>query len=76
MTPFSWLSLARWIGIIAAFAFLYWMIFDQGADSVRNAIERQNNEAARNADDRRLNYDQCIDAGRVWDFGAGQCRRP
>lgn len=50
-------------------------IYRAGGEGVSNSIERQNNEAARRADESALDYDACRDAGRVWDFGAGKCGR-
>ncbi len=51
-------------------------IYKSGADSVRTSIERQNNAAGKQADDRALDYDACRDAGRMWNFGAGRCGGP
>jgi len=50
-------------------------IYRAGGEGVSNSIERQNNEAARRADESALDYDTCRDAGRVWDFGSGKCGR-
>lgn len=63
------------IGAVAAGAliWLYAEIRSQGADSVRNAIERQNNAAGSTADDARGSYDLCPDG--MWDFAAGRCVR-
>jgi len=64
------------IAAVGAIVFVLHKIRESGADSVRAAIERQNNEAGKAADDAVLDYDACRDAGRVWDFGAGRCQRP
>ncbi|MBW9090822.1 hypothetical protein JNB91_23710 [Rhizobium wenxiniae] len=50
-------------------------IYRAGGQGVSNSIERQNNEAARRADESALDYDACRDAGRVWDFRTGKCGR-
>lgn len=70
-------SLYLKLGIMAvvavmAIAFVR-IIYKNGADSVRTSIERQNNAAGKQADDRALDYDACRDAGRLWNFGAGRC---
>lgn len=49
------------------------LIRKDGADSVRSAVERQNNAAGSTADDARGSYDRCPDG--LWDFGAGRCGR-
>ena len=51
-------------------------LYRSGGNGVRNAIERQNNEAATRADEGALDYDACRDAGRVSNFGAGKCAGP
>lgn len=50
-----------------------WTLVDYGSDRTRNAVERQNNEAARSADDDRLSFDDCPDG--MWSFEAGECER-
>lgn len=49
---------------------------EDGADSVRRATEKQNNEAADNADKGSLDYDACRDAGRMFDFRTRRCGGP
>ena len=71
----SWSKILMGAAIAGALIWLYAEIRNQGATSVRNSIERQNNDAARKADDAVLDYDGCRDAGRMWDFGAGRCGR-
>ncbi|MGG7581047.1 hypothetical protein [Rhizobium sp. Nf11,1] len=75
---FSGLTLKIIAGAIAfgAVLFIIHKIRESGADSVRTAIERQNNDAGKAADEGVLDYDACRDAGRVWDFGAGRCVGP
>lgn len=69
----DWLKIGLIAAGAAALIWLYVGIRDQGADAVRNAVERQNNAAGSTADDARSAYDRCLDSGGVWDFGAGRC---
>lgn len=71
----SWFSVAKWVALGVAILFVIQMIRNDGAQSVKNKIERQNNEAAQKSDTARLGYDDCLDAGRVWNFSAGECQR-
>lgn len=59
--------------VVAAISWTVLQIREDGARSVTQAIERQNNEAGARADDGRSDFDMCPD--RLWDFGAGRCRR-
>lgn len=68
-----WTKITLAILIAAALAWLYVEIRKDGAESVRSAIERQNNEAGTSADDSRSSYDRCLDTGGLWNFGAGRC---
>ena len=70
-----WWQVAKWVAIGVAVIFVIQMIRNDGAQSLQNSIERQNNEAAQDADIARLGYDACLDADGVWDFGSGKCRR-
>jgi len=72
----NWLSVAKWVGIGVAILLVIKVIRDDGAESVKNSIERQNNEAAQKSDTARLDYDGCLDAGRVWAFESGECAGP
>ena len=63
------------IGALAALIYVVWSLVDLGGDRERNRVERQNNEAANEADTHRLDYDACVDGGFVWDFAAGECER-
>jgi uncharacterized membrane protein YjfL (UPF0719 family) len=71
----NWRPVAKWVAIGLAIILVVKMIRDDGAQSVTNTIERQNNAAAQKSDTDRLGYDACVDAGGLWDFGAGKCRR-
>ncbi|OCO98934.1 hypothetical protein BC374_25865 [Ensifer sp. LC13] len=59
--------------LIAGLAWLVHEIRADGARSITNAIERQNNDAESRAREKRLDYDSCLDVGRLWDFASGQC---
>lgn len=58
--------------ILAALSWAVIEIRQDGAQSVRNTIERQNNEAGGNADDARSEFDRCPDG--MWDYGGSRCR--
>lgn len=65
------------LGGVLVLAAITWTVLElraDGARSVTNAIERQNNAAAHSAGDARSDYDTCPDG--LWDFGASKCRRP
>jgi hypothetical protein len=62
--------------VLAALCWVVLQIREDGAQAVRNSIERQNNEAANSADAKRLDYDACSASGGLWNFGAGKCQRP
>ncbi len=71
-----------WPRIIAgglALVGIIWLVAEireDGARSVITKIERQNNEAASRAHSKRIDYDSCLDAGGLWNFGAGECDGP
>ncbi|WP_244563632.1 hypothetical protein [Ensifer aridi] len=62
--------------LVAAIAWAVLQIREDGAESVKTAIERQNNEAASRAHSKRNDYDSCLAASWLWNFGAGECDRP
>lgn len=67
--------------VIAALvaAAVIWLVVEirkDGAQSAISKIERQNNEAANRAHSKRIDYDSCLAAGKLWDFGAGECDGP
>ncbi|WP_234846033.1 hypothetical protein [Sinorhizobium meliloti] len=66
------------LGGVLVLAAITWVIVEirDGARPERTAIERQNNEAANRAHSRRNDYDSCLAAGGLWNFGAGKCDRP
>lgn len=59
--------------VVAGVAWAVHEIRKDGARTYANTIERQNNDAQSRAHEKRLDYDACLDAGRLWDFLAGQC---
>lgn len=71
-----WPKIILGVAIAGALIWLFTDIRDQGAESVRNSIERRNNGAGNAADDARGNYDRCLDDGGLWNFGAGRCDGP
>ncbi|WP_430246080.1 hypothetical protein [Neorhizobium sp. DAR64861/K0K2] len=52
-----------------------WLYKAGGADTL-NSIERQNSEAGTASDRARSRFDECFDAGGVFDSSSGKCRRP
>ena len=65
------------LGGVLVLAAITWAVLEiraDGAQSVTNAFERQNNAAAHSAGDARSDYDTCPDG--LWDYGASKCRRP
>jgi hypothetical protein len=58
--------------IIGAATWLY----TAGGSGTLNSIERQNNEAGNASDRARSSFDECFDAGGVFDSSSGKCRRP
>jgi hypothetical protein len=58
--------------IIGAATWLY----NAGGAGTLNSIERQNNEAGNASDRARSSFDECFDAGGVFDSSSGKCRRP
>ncbi len=70
-----WHLLLAGILAIAGVTWLVHEIREDGARSLANAIERQNNDAENSAHEKRLEYDSCLDAGGLWDFSTGQCSR-
>lgn len=59
--------------LLAGITWLVQEIREDGARSIANTIERQNNDAQSRAREKRLDYDSCLDAGRLWDFTSSQC---
>ncbi|WP_245269646.1 hypothetical protein M728_000395 [Ensifer sp. WSM1721] len=72
----DWPKILGGVLVLAAIAWAVLEIREDGAQSIKNAVERQNNEAANRADTKRLDYDSCLAAGGLWNFGAGKCDGP
>jgi hypothetical protein len=78
-----WALIPKWMkyslaALVAAFLLLaagYMAGKRDGRSNVEAKIERQNNEATDKALSAVLDYDKCIDAGRVWTFRTGKCER-
>lgn len=70
----AWLKIFSGGIVLAAVTWAVLEIRADGARSVLQAIERQNNDAAIRAQEKRLAYDSCLDAGRMWDFRTAKCR--
>ncbi len=70
----AWPKILGGVLVLAAITWIVLEIREDGARSITNALERQNNAAAHSAGDARSDYDTCPDG--LWNFGAGKCRRP
>ncbi|MBZ9919092.1 hypothetical protein LB517_10835 [Mesorhizobium sp. BR1-1-12] len=51
----------------------YALIKHWGADELRAKIEKENTDAIHKGIDARMSFDECIDAGGVYDFGRQRC---
>lgn len=69
------LRFAPWVAIITAIGLLLYMVRENGKTTALQNIERQNNEAATDANKAALDFDACIDAGGLWNYGSGKCVR-
>lgn len=72
-------STVRIIGIfliIGALMLAITSIYRAGSQGALNSIERQNNEAGNASDRARSSFDECFDAGGVFDSSTSKCRRP
>jgi hypothetical protein len=70
----NWGSLLIVAGIIAVVSAIYLKGRSDGAENATTNIERQNNDAASDADGDRARFDAC--PGGMWDFAARKCRGP
>ncbi|MDG4900565.1 MULTISPECIES: hypothetical protein [unclassified Mesorhizobium] len=63
------------IALLASGAALtvYEVIKRRGADEVRAQIEKENQHALQKGIDARMSFDDCIDAGGVYDFRRQRC---
>lgn len=52
---------------------VYEFIKHQGADELRAKIEKGNQDAIHKGIDARMSFDECIDAGGVYDFKRQRC---
>lgn len=59
----------------ASFA-IYELIKHKGADELRTKIEKENQHAIQKGIDARMSFDDCIDAGGVYDFRRQRCSSP
>ncbi|OBQ91430.1 hypothetical protein [Mesorhizobium sp. AA23] len=67
----AWAAIAA---IVSGAAFTaYEVIKHRGADEVRVRIEKENQDAIAKGIDARMSFDDCIDAGGVYDFRHQRC---
>lgn len=63
--------------IVSGAAFtVYEVIKHKGADELRARIEKENQHAIQKGIDARMSFDDCIDAGGVYDFRRQWCASP
>jgi hypothetical protein len=55
---------------------VYELIKHKGADELRTKIEKENQDAIHKGIDARMSFDDCIDAGGVYDFRRQRCASP
>lgn len=67
------------IGAVLLSGALWWAIDaigDRREQKVIDQIEEENDEVINDADIAQLGFDECINAGGVWDFASAECGRP
>ncbi|BCM19273.1 hypothetical protein [Mesorhizobium sp. J8] len=73
-------GIIAWAAIVAiasgAALGAYQLIKHKGADELRARIEKENQHAIEKGVDARLSFDDCIDAGGVYDFRRQRCASP
>ena len=55
---------------------VYELIKHKGADELRARIEKENQHAVQKGIDARMSFDDCLDAGGVYDFRRQRCASP
>lgn len=55
---------------------VYEVIKHRGAEEVRAKIEKENQDAIHKGIDARMSFDDCMDAGGVFDFRRQRCASP
>lgn len=48
---------------------------DDAANDAREAVRRNNDKLGQAAEGGAIDYDDCMRAGRMWDFGRSRCGR-
>lgn len=71
-----WIKLALAGAALAALAAIANWIWRDGGESVRTAVDRQNNASGDQSDNARSGYDLCVDGGGVWNYRTGKCSGP
>ncbi|MDG4877669.1 hypothetical protein P9273_21435 [Mesorhizobium sp. WSM4935] len=70
----AWAAIAA---LVSGAAFtVYGIIKHRGAEELRAKIEKENQDAIQKGIDARLSFDDCIDAGGVYDFRRQRCASP
>ena len=63
------------LAAVLAVAGAAYLLYDAGRQDVTDEIERSNIEAGEAANDAAMSWRRCRDAGGVFDFASGECRR-
>ncbi|RUV44590.1 MULTISPECIES: hypothetical protein [unclassified Mesorhizobium] len=67
----AWATIAA---LVSGAAFtVYEVVKHRGAEEVRAKIEKENQDAIRTGIDARMSFDDCLDAGGVYDFRRQRC---
>ena len=72
----SWLKLAPYIGGAVVLLFLFTMVYFYIREEVLEGVEKENRNAADQAQEWRSNRSDCVAAGGVYHFESGKCSRP
>lgn len=73
MSPSLLLKFALAVAALVATGVIVNRIWQEGAETVRTAVERQNNASGDQSDNARGGYDLCVDGGGVWNYRTGKC---
>ena len=63
------------LAAVLAVAGAAYLLYDAGRQDVTDEVERSNIEAGEAANDAAMSWRRCRDAGGVFDFASGECRR-
>lgn len=73
--PSTYLKVALAGIVLLIVIFIGILLIEHGSNTALEGVNRANEKAATNAEGAALNYDDCMRANRLWDYGAGKCGR-